>query len=149
MAIALNVIIIYSMKTFKLSKLELGKHYCKKTSFPDEKTANYYLDKIKKSSRRSKVPVYSYLCSKCFAWHLTSWEQPDIIKMFEELNQFVDECNEWIDTEIEAFKTGVNLMKDTSCENYNLKKEIRDLKKKIASLEDEIKKNEILMRYRL
>lgn len=48
---------------------------CKKTFFSDEKQANYYLEKLKKTSARSKIPTRAYLCEKCFNWHLTAREE--------------------------------------------------------------------------
>jgi hypothetical protein len=45
---------------------------CKKVSFSDEKTALYYIDKLKRTSVRTIVPHRAYLCEKCFCWHLTS-----------------------------------------------------------------------------
>ena len=52
--------------------------YCKKASFANEAAANTYIDRLKKTSTRSKVPQRAYLCNKCNNWHLSStisWEQ--------------------------------------------------------------------------
>jgi len=45
---------------------------CKKTYFIDEKNALFYIDKLKRTSCREKIPVSAYLCTKCMNWHLTS-----------------------------------------------------------------------------
>lgn len=45
---------------------------CNKTSFRDEVAAEFYLAKLKKTSMRIKVPQRTYLCERCFKWHLTS-----------------------------------------------------------------------------
>ena len=136
------------MKNFRLPRLETAKHYCKKTSFADEKTANYYLDKLKKSSRRAKVPVYAYLCTKCFAWHLTSWEQPDVLQMITELNEEIEEYNASMKAEIEAWNTGMDLMADTRNQNRNLLNELHEVKMKNIALEGKLKKLEFLNNYR-
>jgi len=47
---------------------------CKKVCFADEKSAIAYIDKLNKTSVRAVKPVRSYLCPKCFTWHLTSIE---------------------------------------------------------------------------
>lgn len=48
---------------------------CRKVSFSDEKTALFYIDKLKKTSKRKVKPVRAYLCEKCLTWHLTSREE--------------------------------------------------------------------------
>lgn len=45
---------------------------CKKVSFSDEKQANFYIDKLNKTSVRIDKPVRAYLCHHCMCWHLTS-----------------------------------------------------------------------------
>jgi len=45
---------------------------CKKTYFATQKAADFYIEKLQKSSNRQKVPVNSYLCPKCNLWHLSS-----------------------------------------------------------------------------
>lgn len=51
---------------------EHNKEKCTKTSFKDEEAAEYYIKKLKKTSRRTVKPVASYLCPTCLNWHLTS-----------------------------------------------------------------------------
>jgi len=45
---------------------------CKKIRYADEETAEYYLNKLKETSKRKLKPTRVYLCEKCFTWHLTS-----------------------------------------------------------------------------
>lgn len=45
---------------------------CKKVYFANEKSAEYYIDKLNKTSSRKVKPVRAYLCEKCLNWHLTS-----------------------------------------------------------------------------
>lgn len=45
---------------------------CTKVSFANEKYADFYINKLKKTSKRKVIPVRAYLCEKCFSWHLTS-----------------------------------------------------------------------------
>lgn len=49
--------------------------YCSKTSFATEKDAEFYIEKLKKTSNRDKIPKRAYLCTECFHWHLTSIEE--------------------------------------------------------------------------
>jgi len=43
---------------------------CNKVKYSSEQFANADIDRIKKFSIRSKIPIRAYLC-KCGAWHLT------------------------------------------------------------------------------
>ena len=45
---------------------------CKKVYFANEKIAEYYIEKLHKTSTRKVKPVRAYLCEKCLNWHLTS-----------------------------------------------------------------------------
>lgn len=45
---------------------------CKKVYFANEKSAEYYIEKLQKTSTRKILPVRAYLCEKCLSWHLTS-----------------------------------------------------------------------------
>lgn len=51
---------------------------CKKVSFADESSANFYIHKLKRTSERKTVPIRAYLCPNCNCWHLTSQETKDI-----------------------------------------------------------------------
>jgi hypothetical protein len=50
---------------------------CKKVKFSDEKSADFYIDKLQRTSHRAVKPVRSYLCPFCFHWHLTSKDSRD------------------------------------------------------------------------
>lgn len=45
---------------------------CSKTKFSTEENAKFYVEKLKKTSTRNKVPIRTYLCEHCLQWHLTS-----------------------------------------------------------------------------
>jgi hypothetical protein len=54
----------------------MGINYeCSKTSFSDEGVANGYIEKLRKTSTRSRVPKRAYLCPVCLRWHLTSGDK--------------------------------------------------------------------------
>lgn len=76
---------------------------CLKTKFATEKDANFYIDKLQKTSVREKKPIRAYHCW-CGSWHLSSK------KSFAELSG-----------EIELLEK----------ENDQLKKELEDLKKEM------------------
>lgn len=54
---------------------------CSKVFFADEKFANMYIEKLKKTSTRSVKPVRAYLCEKCLSWHLTSIESNENMQL--------------------------------------------------------------------
>ncbi len=74
---------------------------CKKVSFINEKYADEYIAKLKKTSYRKVKPVRSYLCEKCLTWHLTSNDRDKelIIKYQEKIQRYrkhLKEMNETI-----------------------------------------------------
>ena len=71
---------------FRDFELKTDKKYCNKVSFATQEDADYYINKLQKTSTRDKVPINSYLCVKCNCWHLTSWEQVDLNKFTEDTN---------------------------------------------------------------
>lgn len=131
------------MKKQNFSKLKVisdGK-YCKKVSFGTKKIADDYIDKLQKESTRDKVPVNSYLCTKCNCWHLTSWEQVDINKFVKDFNakvdEFIDEYNDNFNADVKNLSEVANILEEALIErnnamfeNYKLKHELEKLKKK-------------------
>jgi hypothetical protein len=85
---------------------------CLKTTFRDEKEALFYIDKLRKTSKRSVLPIRAYLCEKCLLWHLTSKDDKTKIKI-ERLEK----------------------------ENNNLKNKIKNLRVEIERLKCKLSKN--------
>lgn len=54
---------------------------CTKVSFADENYANQYIAKLKKTSKRSVIPVRAYLCETCLNWHLSSRQSNEIMQL--------------------------------------------------------------------
>ncbi len=62
---------------------------CKKVSFINETTANFYINKLQNTSTREKVPQRAYLCEICLNWHLTSkpdYENTNTAKYEQKIN---------------------------------------------------------------
>lgn len=51
---------------------------CSKTVFRNESAANEYIEILRKTSTRSRVPKRAYLCPVCLKWHLTSGDKEDM-----------------------------------------------------------------------
>ena len=51
---------------------------CKKVKFINQEFADSYVAKLQKTSKRSRKPIRSYLCTKCNVWHITSAEEKDL-----------------------------------------------------------------------
>lgn len=73
---------------------------CKKVAFSDEQQANYYIEKLNKTSSRKIIPKRAYLCEKCFNWHLTSKKEGKtyefLLKENENLKKKLEKKNELI-----------------------------------------------------
>ena len=83
---------------------------CTKVCFANESAADFYIKKLKKTSKRSVKPITSYLCPSCLSWHLSSSINYDDMKMI------------YKDREIANLKTKV----------LNLRNENETLKKKLG-----------------
>ena len=71
---------------------------CKKASFSSEAVADYYIEKLKRTSVRSKKPVRAYLCPKCFTWHLTSIKNTkdfDVSRPEKEIERLKKKCGNY------------------------------------------------------
>ena len=131
----------FTFKRHNISKLKLtedGK-YCKKVSFATQKFADTYIEKLQKTSTRRKVPINSYLCTKCNCWHLTSWEVVDISKVVRELNdelrKIEDEYNENYDKNLKILKDVELKIQDLIIESNNHKLENYKLRKRLSKYE--------------
>lgn len=70
---------------------------CGKVKFRTEKDAFFYIDKLSKISERKLVPRNTYLCEKCFMWHLTSKGTVELEnKLIKDLEYKIKQKNELI-----------------------------------------------------
>jgi len=60
---------------------------CIKTRFSSKEFADQEVKRLKKTSIRDQVPIRSYLCEKCGAWHLTKRMERDALKVIELQNK--------------------------------------------------------------
>lgn len=63
---------------------------CKKASFINERLADEYIKKLKKTSNRSVKPHRAYLCPICFCWHLTSYFDKEDMKLVYKEREIVN-----------------------------------------------------------
>ena len=110
---------------------------CNKTYFATEEAALFYIEKLKKTSVRDRVPRRAYLCQNCLKWHLTSSDSKAefYLKKIAKLKQ------ELASRSISIQKLKANIVKL----NSKLKakgKDIKDLKIKLSALESRIKNQE-------
>ena len=129
---------------FKNFELKLNKKYCKKVSFATQADADYYIDKLQKTSTRDKIPVNSYLCPKCNCWHLTSWEQIDLNKFVsdtnKELKEVFEEYDEAVTDMVKVTDTILIELENALIERNNAYLESKKLKKELDKLN-------LMMRY--
>lgn len=78
---------------------------CKKVKYSTEAFAMQDVARIEKVSKRDKVPVRAYLCTRCKGWHLTSSED---INVFKSLIESLKKENEDLILENKKLKTGQN-----------------------------------------
>lgn len=111
---------------------------CKKVSFGTKEFADAYIAKLQKESKREKKPINSYLCVKCNCWHLTSWEQVDVMKFVKETNEELEEIikiyNSEYEKDVEMLGKVETILQNTLIENNNLKLENYKLKHKLTKL---------------
>ena len=72
--------------------------HCKKASFSTEDAANYYINKLKRTSSRQIKPIRAYLCPLCFTWHLTSLKETtdfDISANVREIKKLKKKCENY------------------------------------------------------
>ena len=85
---------------------------CTKTKYTSQQFAIDDIERIKKKSTRSIIPIRSYYCS-CGFWHITSkidhYELKHQIEVLEELNKIINDQNKK-DTEI-AIRTDERIVK--------------------------------------
>lgn len=72
---------------------------CTKVQYTSEAFAIADIERIKRNSKRDKVPQNAYLCSRCNFWHLTS-QKIKSIKAIEPLTK----CIEKLKLEIAEYK---------------------------------------------
>lgn len=102
---------------------------CKKVAFADEEKALYYIEKLKKTSKRFVVPHRTYLCEKCFAWHLSSRPSKEDERAKKE-NQENQQIIELQNLKKENQKLKERVIQLTK-ESENRKKKIDELHEKI------------------
>jgi len=120
---------------------------CKKVSFADEEQANFYIDKLNKTSKRVVVPQRAYLCNKCLNWHLTSKEENktyfSVVTENENLKKELEDKNKQIANLLISSKS-----KDTTEKDRVLKErgdKITELNNRVSKLESMLKKKDKTM----
>lgn len=100
---------------------------CKKVKFATQADAEFYIQKLKKTSTRSIVPERAYLCQKCFSWHLTSSPdrnsvllQKNLVKI-NELGDRIAELNSVIESKNKLLKEKNKLISDLNVRIHELK----------------------------
>jgi len=77
---------------------------CKKTKYATEKDAKADIDRFRATSTRSTIPIRSYHCGDCGAWHVTS-KTPLLV---QNLNSALKKITE-LEAEIENLKSKTGL----------------------------------------
>lgn len=105
---------------------------CRKTHFPNEKTANEYVSRLQQTSVRKVVPNRSYLCEKCLNWHITSLplqKEEDIKKDLHRLEMKLKEKNGRIKNLEKQVDKLQGLVADANQKNDRYLKIIREIEK--------------------
>lgn len=117
---------------------------CGKVSFSDEAAAQFYIDKLQKTSKRPRVPQRTYLCHKCLNWHLTSQGEKQtyetVINDNENLKKQIIEKDRII-SELRSYRVvQLSIDKDKLLDEKN--KKINELTTKVSKLESILKKKD-------
>ena len=114
--------------------------YCKKVSFGTKQYADAYITKLQKTSQREKVPVASYLCTKCNCWHLTSWQQPDIDKLIKEFNQSNEKRTKAISEARAIVSDTIMVLSNLKMQQFNIQAKIEKIETQLQELKKQLKK---------
>jgi hypothetical protein len=91
---------------------------CKKSKYISERFALADISRIKKTSKRSKVPTRAYFCNICNFWHLTS--QSDKKEDFKKEKMLA------LENQVKSLKLEIETLKKLSSkENKELNKQIK------------------------
>lgn len=121
---------------------------CNKVSFPNEKQALFYLDKLNRTANVKKKLTGAYLCPKCFNWHMTSQKDIKVVRLEEvitkrnlrikELELIVEKrnkANRSLKNELSRRGNGKFNKKDLKSQLHFLKQENEALKLRIKNHE--------------
>lgn len=109
---------------------------CKKVKFANEKFADDYIKKLKKTSVRSTVPIRAYLCMTCNTWHLTSREKFEHVTI-KELNKQISDLKNLIKKiqNQERINRDIETNKDSRV--IALSKKMTEKSKKVRALQND------------
>ena len=107
---------------------------CNKTKYATEDAANKDIQRIKKTSTRSTIPIRSYYCGDCTAWHLTS-KEPHLVTQLKSVSKELEDLK----SDYKRLDTQYNVI---FSENKVLKKSVEKISNENKSL---IGKNKSLL----
>lgn len=110
---------------------------CTKVKYASKKMADEDIARIRKKSKREKIPIRSYLC-KCGGWHLTSREDMFKYSEREMENKKITELTELV----KKLKDEISSLKDSTHREIN--KEVKT-DAKVVALNDTIRKLEKML----
>lgn len=114
--------------------LSMSQTMCYKTKYASQHFADLDILRIKKKSKRSRIPIRSYLC-ECGSWHLTSKD--------DSLHDKIA----FLSKEIDRLTNENNKLTTTQSNDYDLKIKIDE---KVLFLTKEVsRKNKIIAQLRL
>lgn len=109
----------------------------KKARFANEKDANDYIERLRKTSTRDIIPARSYFC-KCGAWHLTSSASSEASQKLIVLRQEYDKLKKEKDDLIRQFTSDSSIGVQVEARVVELKKENKELKKEKEKLKSDL-----------
>lgn len=105
----------------------ITKKPCTKVRFATEKSALFYIEKLKNTSHRKVLPLRAYLCPFCTCWHLTSNKDRN--------KEDIDELKQLK----EKLKNAELMISNKNEEIRKKKEEVASLQRKLAEHKREIK----------
>ena len=116
---------------------ELDNIECIKTKYSTEKLANEDIQRIQKTSDRSKIPHRCYYCFNCYGWHLTSTnsiEEKKIIFLKKEIEKqqvLNDSLNKTIEKKVSVINLLMEKIENQKSALYQQHQLISKIKNKI------------------
>lgn len=116
---------------------------CNKTKYATEDAANKDIQRIKKTSTRSTIPIRSYYCGDCTAWHITS-KEPHLVTQLKAISKELEDLKsdyKRLDTQYNVIFSENKVLKNYLEKSKNEQKSLIGKNKSLLNENMQLRKN--------